>query len=176
VKDRAIVLVSTVVVAAALGHGVRVGAEDASPPPFLRGSAPRTVSPREAPPPPTDAHEVPWEVLLSYEHRPGLLGLPDAIKALDGKKVVMNGFLLPLYEYEDIREFGLVANHMSCCFGFPPGINGMVLVKLSTERGLPNTSEPIRVVGTFLAKETMESGYVLGIYSIEDATALIIGY
>jgi hypothetical protein len=88
----------------------------------------------------------------------------------------MHGFLLPLYEWDDLREFGLVANHMSCCFGMPPGINGQVFVKLAGKEGLPNTSEPIRVVGTFRVKEIQESGFVLAIYAIEDADAVIVGY
>ena len=41
---------------------------------------------------------------------------------------------------------------------------------------LPNTSEPLRVIGTFRVKEIQESGFVLAIYQIEDAEAVIVGY
>jgi hypothetical protein len=169
-------LVSTVAAAGALVYGVHLGRDDLA---AARGHGPsprRAVAARQAPPVPPDATEVRWDVLVGYDYRPGLEGLPDALKALDGKKVVMHGFLLPLYEWDDIREFGLVANHMSCCFGMPPGINGQVFVKLRGKEGLPNTAEPLRVIGTFRVKEVKESGFVLAIYSIDDAEAVIVGY
>jgi len=49
-----------------------------------------------------------------------------------------------LYEFDDIHTFVLVANHMSCCFGMPAGMTGQVYVaQKASERGLPNTNEPI---------------------------------
>ena len=88
----------------------------------------------------------------------------------------LRGFLTPLYEFDDIHEFVLVPNHMSCCFGMPTGINGQVQVKLSSTRGLPNTNEPLEVKGTFHAVETKEQGYLLSIWRIDGATARIVGY
>ena len=111
-----------------------------------------------------------------YEYAEGLVGLPDAVKALDGKPVVLRGFLTPLYEFDDIHEFVLVANHMSCCFGVPAGISGQIQVKIAGDKGLPNTNEPIEVRGTFRAVETKEQGYILSIYRIDDAKVRIVGY
>lgn len=120
---------------------------------------------------------VPWDVLKSYEYQEGLKGLPPEIRALDGQRVTMAGFLLPLYEFEDIHEFALVGNHWSCCFGQPPSLSGVVSVVLrASEPGLPNTSEPLRIVGTFRAREVKEAGYVLSIYTIDDASASVVGY
>jgi hypothetical protein len=118
-----------------------------------------------------------WERLKTYDYQPGLANLPEEIRALDGKTVTMAGFLLPLYEFEDIHEFALVGNHWSCCFGQPPTLNGVVTVKLAASApGLPNTAEPIRVVGTFRAKETKESGYVISIFEIEATKVSILRY
>ena len=117
-----------------------------------------------------------WATLTAYEYQADLKSLPDAIKALEGKTVVMRGFLMPLYEFDDIHEFVLVPNHMSCCFGMPTGINGQVQVKLSSTRGLPNTNEPLEVKGTFHATETKEQGYLLSIWRLDGATARIVGY
>ncbi len=87
----------------------------------------------------------------------------------------MAGFLLPLYEFADIREFHLVGSHWSCCFGVPPGLSGWVSVDLRPgSPGLPNTVDPIVVTGTFHVREQKEAGYVVAIYAMDDATATVL--
>lgn len=142
--------------------------------PLLRGG-PAIPGVPLPPAPGTDGLD--WAVLTAYDYKPGLVGLPDEVKALEGKRVTMRGFLLPLYEFDDIHEFVLVANHMSCCFGMPAGISGQVQVKMPADaKGLPNTSEPLRVEGTFHVVETKEQGYILSIFRMDDATVRIEGY
>ena len=122
---------------------------------------------------------LPWELLRTYEYRPGLEGMPEDIRGLDGKKVVMIGFLMTLFQYDDITDFHLVASHWSCCYGVPPGLDGAVRVKLADgEPGLPNTIKPIRVIGTLTVREVKEpeSEIVWAIYSIDDAQAVILDY
>lgn len=118
-----------------------------------------------------------WELLRTYEYRPGLEGVPQSILKLDGKKVVMIGFLMTVFEYDDIHEFHLVASHWSCCYGVPPGLDGAVRVQLAEgEEGLPNTIKPLRVIGTLRVKEIKESDIVYAIYTIENAEARIMDY
>jgi len=118
-----------------------------------------------------------WELLRTYEYQPEMKGLPDAIKNLDGKRVVMIGFLMTVFEFDDIHEFHLVASHWSCCYGVPPGLDGAVHVKLADDQeGLPNTVKPLRVIGTLHVGEIKESEIVYAIYSITDAEAVIMDY
>jgi len=118
-----------------------------------------------------------WEMLRTYEYQPGLKGLPPSIARLDGKKVVMLGFLMAIFEYDDIHEFHLVANHWSCCYGVPPGLDGAVQVKMAAgEEGLPNTIKPLRVIGTLHVGEIKESDIVYAIYSMHEAKVLIMDY
>lgn len=122
---------------------------------------------------------LPWELLRTYEYRPGLEGMPGEIQKLDGRKVVMIGFVMTLFEYDDIKDFHLVANHWSCCYGVPPGLDGAVRVKLASDQpGLPNTIKPVRVIGTLRVKEIREdeSEIVWAIYSIDDGQAKILDY
>jgi hypothetical protein len=120
---------------------------------------------------------LPWERLREYEYRPGLEGLPESLKRLDGQKVVMLGFLMAVFEYDDIREFHLVGNHWSCCFGVPPSLADTVYVRLKEgQEGLPATLRPIRVIGTLRIEEVKESGIVYAIYSIPDAEVTILDY
>ena len=122
---------------------------------------------------------VTWELFRTYEYQPGLKGMPDEIKNLDGQKVVMIGFLMTLFQYDDIKDFHLVASHWSCCYGVPPGLDGAVRVRLAKgEEGLPNTIKPIRVIGTLRVKEVKEeeSDIVWAIYSMDDAEAVVLDY
>lgn len=127
---------------------------------------------------PADGSEVvEWSTLKAYEYQEGLAGMPESLRALDGRKVTMAGFLLPLYEFDDIKEFNLVASHWSCCFGVPPGLSGWVHVKLAPgQAGLRNSTEPLLVTGTLSVKEHLEAGYVVSIYSLLDAKASVIGW
>jgi hypothetical protein len=118
-----------------------------------------------------------WERLRAYEYRPGLANLPPELGALDGKAVTMVGFLMPLYQYDEITEFMLVGSHWSCCYGFPAGLNGTVLVRLAPgEPSLPNTAEPMLVTGAFRVREEKDEGYVLSIFAIEGAKVSVLGY
>ncbi len=122
---------------------------------------------------------VSWELLRTYEYRPELAGMPDAIKKLDGQKVVMIGFLMTLFQYDDITEFHLVSSHWSCCYGVPPGLSGAVRVNLPEgAEGLPNTIKPLRVIGTLRVREVKdeESDIVWAIYTMDDAEATILDY
>ena len=120
---------------------------------------------------------VTWATLRGYEYQEDLQGVPESIRALDGQRVTMAGFLLPLYEFDDIKEFNLVASHWSCCFGVPPGINGWVYVHLAKgQKGLKNSTDPLKIVGTFHVREHKEAGYVVSIYTIDDAEATVIGW
>jgi hypothetical protein len=181
--ERSLVVLGSAVLATVLGYGV----VSASPAPPEAASATAIASSllarakgpalrRPQPVAPSEKGIVDWALLTSYEYQAGLADVPDAIRALDGTKVTMRGFLMPLYEFDDIHEFVLVATHMSCCFGIPAGVNGQVLVRLSQKDGLPNTNEPIQVTGTFRVREKSEEGYVISIYDLEDASAFVRGY
>jgi hypothetical protein len=171
--DHLLVAVGSVLALAAVafgGYGVMGttgGPVTAGSPSARAAAAPKAVS--------KDA--IDWGVLTGYEYQPGLAGLPDSVKALEGTTVTLRGYLLPLVEFDDIHEFCVVPNHMSCCFGMPAGINGQVQVKLkSAERGLPNTNEPLEVRGIFHIVETKDQGILLSIYRIDEATGRIVGY
>lgn len=120
---------------------------------------------------------LPWEVLRAYEVQPGLAGLPEDIRALDGQRVVMLGFLQPEYDYEDIARFTLVESHWSCCYGVPAGLNGSVYVQLADEAPrLHLTVQPVRVKGTFRVREQKEGRIVFSVFALDDAEGQILGW
>ena len=126
-----------------------------------------------------DANTTPvhWEMLRAYEYAKGLEGMPQEIRELDGKQVVMLGFLWAIYEPDDIRRFGLVASHWSCCYGIPPGLSDVVIVELrSGHAGLTQTLNPVRVSGTLRVEERTEGGYTTSIFALDNATASVLEY
>ncbi len=115
-----------------------------------------------------------FEEIASWPYEDGLIGLPKPVQQLDGKKVLMTGFMLPIDQVEDIKEFLLVQSLWSCCYGQPPDINGIVRVVMQGEARIDYQFEPIRVTGTFRVKETKEDGYCVDIFQLEaDSVAVI---
>lgn len=119
---------------------------------------------------------VPWERLRPADGVEAASALPPAIDALAGETVVMAGFLMPLYELSAIREFLLVGSHYACCFGTPPGLGGMAMVRLAPgAAALQPMLEPLRVRGRFAIRERRrgpEPGEpLLLLFEIQDAEA-----
>jgi hypothetical protein len=108
-----------------------------------------------------------FEEISSWPYQDGLKGMPESVKKLDGQKVLMTGFMLPIDEVENIKQFLLVQSLWSCCFGQPPDINGIVRVVYKGKKKLDYQYEPIKVIGTFHVKATVEDGYCVDIYQLE---------
>lgn len=139
---------------------------------------PRADRPSTDPAPKTvpTPHPIPvaWETLTVYDYKPGLTDLPASIRALEGKRVVMEGFLTPLYEFDDIHEFQLSSVSESGSGLFPKPMSSLVTIRISEKKGIDNTFHRLRVVGNFKAKEVFEQGYIVSIFEIDDATVEIL--
>lgn len=185
-------VLGSLALAAMLGHGVLralPGGEDASAPPARAGAAPGAGIPALPAGLSRDANGMirgldlriapgsvglEWEALSAYTYVPEkeFSDLPDALRALEGKRVTMLGYLMPVFEFDDIHQFVLVGSCWSCCFGRPPTLTEQLNVTLREgHRGLRNDLEPLRVVGTFRAKVVRESGYLISVFSLDDAEA-----
>jgi hypothetical protein len=93
--------------------------------------------------------------------------IPPVVKAWDGHKAVVTGFMLPTkLDNGKAVEFLLMANQMACCYGTVPNMNDWVIVR--APGGVPVTQDvPISFRGVFHVKAMFESGYMTGIYSLE---------
>ena len=130
---------------------------------------------------PEGTRGVPWEVLRAFDYTKskGLEDVPETIKSLDGQRVAMMGFLWANYDVTDIRQFGLVGSHWSCCYGMPPGLSDVVDVTLSkASPGVERTRNPVRVEGIFHVNEYRDPEFdsLMSIYQISEATVTIIEY
>jgi len=108
-----------------------------------------------------------FDEISAWPYEDGLKGMPKDLKKLDGKKVMMVGFMLPIDEVENIKEFLLVQSLWSCCYGQPPDINGIVRVVMPGKKRTDYFFDPLKIIGTFKVEATVLDGYCVDIYQIE---------
>jgi hypothetical protein len=110
---------------------------------------------------------VTFDELSAWPYEDGLKGMPKKVKDLHGKKVLMSGFMLPIDEVRDIKEFLLVQSLWSCCYGQPPDINGIVRVVMPKGKTTDYFFDPLKIIGTFKVEATSIDNYCVDIYQIE---------
>jgi hypothetical protein len=115
-----------------------------------------------------------FEEISSWPYEEALLGMPQQIKKLDGRNVLMTGFMLPIDEVEDIKEFLLVESLWSCCYGQPPDINGIVRVVMKGDARIDYQFDPIKVTGQFKVEATFEDGYCVDIFQLSADSVEVI--
>jgi hypothetical protein len=93
--------------------------------------------------------------------------IPDDVLRLDGRKVALAGFLLPLsLNNGRSTEFLLLRNQSACCFGLVPRVNELVFVKMAPPGVTPRVDVAVVVAGTLRLKWIGEGGQLTGIYEI----------
>ena len=104
---------------------------------------------------------------------------PDRILGLDGEKVAMDGFMLPLdFENKAITAFVLNPYPPGCCYGGAmPRMDEWIEVEVEDPDGCPYYAyRVVRVTGTLEVGEVIDAyGYVTSVYRIQadDVTCLL---
>ncbi len=109
---------------------------------------------------------LPFDELNSWPYEDGLKGMPKRVKDLSGKKVLMVGFMLPIEEVQNIKEFLLVESLWSCCYGQPPDIHGIVRCVMPKGKRTDYFFDPIKLTGSFKVEATILDGYCVDIYQL----------
>jgi hypothetical protein len=109
---------------------------------------------------------LPFDEITSWPYEDGLKGMPKRIRELSGKKVLMTGFMLPIDEVTNIKEFLLVQSLWSCCYGQPPDIHGIVRVVMPKGKKTEYFFDPLKIIGTFKVEATILDGYCVDIYQL----------
>ena len=135
---------------------------------------------------PTETHQVlTFNMLTSYPFRePNWAKMADPIyiaslrldeqispqiQAMNGKKVEVEGFMLPLDMSEgNLRTFMLLKDQLACCFGNMPRLNEWVYVRVPKEKKI-NIHQDVLVTlfGTFRVGSKFEGEVLTGIYHLE---------
>ncbi len=119
---------------------------------------------------PSGSLAMPWEVLKGFDFEQGA-PLPDDVTAFEGKRVAINGYMVPLTEEERPTEFLLVSTLWDCCYGQAPKVNHGIVVTMKP-KGAPYSDFPIIVVGTMEIGEELEDGEVISLFRMK-ATRVI---
>ncbi len=95
---------------------------------------------------------------------------PDWLSGLDGKRVVIRGFMFPTLTQTGITYFQHVRDNEICCFGRTP----KVYDRISTILAKGETTDyiqgrPYDVIGTLRFDPIYEDGEWLQLYVLEDA-------
>ena len=81
--------------------------------------------------------------------------IPEPVMKLNGKKISLAGFMLPVdFDEGKVNSFLLMNSRMACCFGVMPRINEFVFVKMPTGKTTKFMSDvPINVSGVLAIGE-----------------------
>lgn len=93
--------------------------------------------------------------------------IPPAVKAWNGKKAVITGYMVPVkMEKGLVTEFLLMRNTMACCFGTVPNLNEWVVVRM--KKGVaPLMDVPVAFFGQLKVGAMFENGYMTGLYELD---------
>jgi len=94
--------------------------------------------------------------------------IPANVKAYNGKKIALKGFMLPLkVEGGLVTELLLMRDQSMCCFGTVPKINEWVAVKMTGGGVKPVMDQAVTLSGTIKVGAMRENGYLVGIYQMD---------
>lgn len=90
--------------------------------------------------------------------------IPAEVEELDGKRVFLEGYMMPLtFQGDKVESFLLGKDRTTCCFGVSPSLKDWVFVRM--ERPVSSVLDsPIEVRGVFFASPDIEGGEVLSLY------------
>lgn len=101
--------------------------------------------------------------------------VPDSARAVDGRDVLLKGYMYPGKQQRGITQFLLVRDQGDCCFGGNPKITDRVLVQLRDPehpKGIDFSARLTKIAGRFAIRPTGSPGIDGGVlYHLEDAFA-----
>jgi len=167
---------SLVVVTAVLSGGLTLRAEDTK-----ATATPAPAAPLAAPAVENGYLKLGFDQLASYAFTPppfdpsadpkatppsGEEQIPASVKAWNGKKAVVTGFMVPVkMEKGLVTELLLMRNTMACCYGSVPNMNEWVVIKM--KNGIqPLMDVPVAIYGSIKVGAMFENGYMTGLYEV----------
>jgi hypothetical protein len=108
-----------------------------------------------------------FDVLKKWTYIQGKTEIPGFIRIFEGQPVVMDGYMMSLGDVKDIKSFVLVPSLWGCCYGQPPAVNHVVLVRMAGNKAVEYFGDAIRVRGQFHCGEEKQDGYLVSLYHID---------
>jgi hypothetical protein len=135
-----------------------------------RSRRPLISRPDAVPLPPIDpngTNELPWEVLARTSVSSPFRPVFDAhLRALDGRRVAVQGFIQPMGEGPEMDGFLLIAYPVGCWYCEMPEITSIVYVALPAGKTMPHRPGLVRVVGRLQLNRRDPEDFL---YAVRDA-------
>jgi hypothetical protein len=101
--------------------------------------------------------------------------IPKDIFLLDGVRIKLRGFMIPINQAEQITDFALVPSLVSCCFGQPPGVQHTITCRTPKGKAISYTIDEIYVEGTLHVSPKKDEGYTYSIFEMDVASVKLAG-
>jgi hypothetical protein len=92
--------------------------------------------------------------------------IPDDVMRLNGVKFRTRGFMIPLDQADQIKEFALVPSLTSSPFGTRPLVQHAIIVHLPPNTAVDYFPNELQVEGTLTVQETKDRGFIVSIFEI----------
>jgi uncharacterized protein len=137
---------------------------------FLSGATPFAGAGGSEPPPPPTIDDRRW--MSERRLQPGSGAAPAVVSELDGKRVRIGGYVVPLdFEATSVKEFLLVPFVGACIHVPPPPPNQIIYVKTAKGFDVAGSFDPVYVTGTLKAASQYtglaETGYSIDAEKVE---------
>src|SRR5690606_21921760 len=98
---------------------------------------------------------------------------PDWLSDLDGRRILVRGFMVPPFREEGLTHFTLARDTEVCCFGPRGKIYHLVSVSLREGETTDHIYlRPFDVEGIFRIAPIAEDGELLQLYQLDDAVMI----
>jgi uncharacterized protein len=137
---------------------------------FLSGATPFAGAGGSEPPPPPTIDDRRW--MSERRLQPGAGMQTAVVQELDGKRVHIGGYVVPLdFEATNVKEFLLVPFVGACIHVPPPPPNQIIYVKAAKGFDVAGSFDPVYVTGTLkVASQSTglaETGYTIDAEKVE---------
>ena len=107
-----------------------------------------------------------FEDISAWDLDPKDIQVPASITALHGRTVDLVGYMLPRGSIDAVKEFSLVRDIASCCFGQSPLPQHIVECTFEEGKHVAYVPGPVRVRGVFRVEEHRLGQYLISVFAM----------
>ena len=146
---------------------IPVGPQVGGPPPLSSPEGRGTLRKPHMAPKPGEVRTLTIKELGNFDYVPASgQGIPADVLALNGMKVRLRGYMIPMDQAERLSRFALVPSRFGCCYGQPPTVQHTVIVDCPAGDTVSYDPDPISVEGVLAVKELKMDEYVVSLFHV----------
>ena len=93
--------------------------------------------------------------------------IPADVKRLNGAKIRLHGYMIPMDQAEAITQFALVPSLFACCFGQPPQVQHTIVSHCPKGKAVGYCPDELVVEGTLKVDEKKDDGFIVSIFELD---------